>query len=46
MNRFIIDKLNLSPRSEEELHTVLTGFELKWQHKARRQQDDGRIFQV
>jgi hypothetical protein len=39
MDRFTKDKLNLGPRSDEELHSVLSNFELKWQHKARRVQD-------
>ncbi len=40
MDRFTVNKLNLTPRSEEELHSVLTSFELKWQNKARHTQDD------
>jgi hypothetical protein len=40
MERFIRDKLHLNPRSEAELHSVLTNFELKWQNKARRVQDE------
>jgi hypothetical protein len=36
-------KLNLNPRSDAELHSALTGFELKWQHKARRLGVDERI---
>ncbi|HSX30584.1 MAG TPA: hypothetical protein VLE99_01585 [Candidatus Saccharimonadales bacterium] len=44
MDRITTSKLNLAPRSDEELHSVLTGFELKWQNKARRLQgDSGRI---
>jgi hypothetical protein len=46
MNRFdeyTTRKLNLSPRSDEELHSVLTNFELKWQHKAQRLGADARI---
>lgn len=43
MDRFTRDKLHLNPRSETELHTVLSNFELKWQQKARRAYDDGRI---
>lgn len=44
MDRFTMDKLHLTPRSDEELHSVLTSFELKWQNKARRHlQDDDRI---
>jgi hypothetical protein len=40
MDGFTRDKLHLTPRSEEELHSVLSNFELKWQHKARRMQDE------
>jgi hypothetical protein len=40
MDRFTKDKLHLNPRSNEELHTVLTNFERKWQSKVRRIQDD------
>lgn len=40
---FTRNKLNLNPRSEAELHSVLTGFELKWQNKARRLGADERI---
>ena len=36
MDRFTKDKLNLNPRSDEELHSALTNFEMKWEHKARR----------
>jgi hypothetical protein len=43
MDRFIRDKLHLNPRSEQELHSVLSNFELKWQNKARRATDDERI---
>jgi hypothetical protein len=43
MDRYTTRKLNLSPRSDEELHSVLTGFELKWQNKARRVRGDERI---
>jgi hypothetical protein len=43
MKRFTRDKLNLKPRSEEELHSALTNFEMKWEHKARRVLDDERI---
>ncbi|MEJ0073526.1 MAG: hypothetical protein WDN27_05645 [Candidatus Saccharibacteria bacterium] len=41
--RFIVDKLNLTPRTDEELHSALTNFELKWQHKMRRSHGDERI---
>ncbi len=37
-------KLHLTPRTNQELHSVLTSFELKWQDKARRVlAQDGRI---
>ncbi len=35
MDHFTTRKLNLTPRTNQELHSVLTGFELKWQNKAR-----------
>jgi hypothetical protein len=37
MDRFTQDKLNLTPRSEAELRSVVNHLELKWQQKARRQ---------
>jgi len=40
MDRFIRQKLHLNPRSDEELQTVLTNFELKWRSKAQRLQDE------
>jgi len=40
MDEFTARKLNLTPRSDEELHSVLTGFELKWQSKARRMREN------
>jgi hypothetical protein len=43
MKRFTRDRLNLNPRSEEELHSALTNFEMKWEHKARRALGDERI---
>ena len=44
MDRFTMNKLNLTPRSDEELHSALTSFELKWQNKAaRRALGDERI---
>jgi len=44
MDRNLTQKLNLTPRSDEELHSVLTSFELKWQNKARRHlRNDDRI---
>ncbi len=42
MDEFTVRKLNITPRSEEELHGVLTSFELKWQNKARRINQDER----
>lgn len=45
MDRFTQDNLNLNPRSDEELHGVLTSFELKWQNKARRHLLDERLEQ-
>ena len=46
MDRFTQDKLNLNPRSDEELRDVLTGFERKWQDKARRHIGDSLRFQL
>jgi hypothetical protein len=46
MDRFTQNKLNLTPRSDEELRGVLTSFELKWQNKARRQLNDNRVVQL
>lgn len=43
MDEFIARKLNLTPRTDEELHSVLTSFEHKWQSKARHLQRDDRI---
>jgi len=40
MDRFTKEKLHLTPRSDEELHSTLSNFELKWQNKARRVQDE------
>jgi hypothetical protein len=40
MDRFTRAKLHLTPRSDEELHNVLTNFELKWRSKAQRLQDE------
>jgi hypothetical protein len=37
MDLFTVDKLNLTPRTDEELRGVVTSFEQKWQDKARRQ---------
>ena len=34
-DRFTTHKLNLTPRSHAELHSVLSSFERKWQDKAR-----------
>ncbi len=42
-DEFTMNKLNLGPRSDAELHSALTNFELKWQHKARRLDGDERI---
>ena len=36
MDRFTRDKLNLHPKTDEELHSALTNFEMKWQTKATR----------
>ena len=38
-DRFTTHKLNLTPRSDAELHSVLSSFERKWQHKARHSAD-------
>ncbi|HSX05651.1 MAG TPA: hypothetical protein VLF69_04240 [Candidatus Saccharimonadales bacterium] len=43
MDRFTAQKLHLTPRSDDELHSVLNNFELKWQTKARRALKDERI---
>jgi len=43
MDRIITEKLHLTPRSDDELHSVLSNFELKWQNKARRAIQDDRI---
>lgn len=43
MDRFAINKLNLTPRSNEELHSVLDNFELKWRNKAQRVRGTDRI---
>jgi hypothetical protein len=40
MDRFTTEKLHLTPRSHDQLHDVLSGFEQKWQAKARRAYDD------
>jgi len=37
-----LDKLNITPRSTTELHSVLDSFEQKWQYKARHAQTDER----
>lgn len=44
--RFAQDKLNLNPRSDEELRGVVTNFELKWQNKARRHLQGERLGQL
>jgi hypothetical protein len=46
MDRFTQDKLNINPRSNEELRDVLTSFERKWQNKARRHLGDGLKFSL
>ena len=43
MDKSAIDRLHLTPRSSEELHAVLSGFETKWQNKADRLVEEGRI---
>jgi hypothetical protein len=40
MDRFAIDKLNLGPKSELELHAALDNFVLKWENKAKRSGND------
>lgn len=43
-SKFTERTLHLAPRTDAELHSVLTSFELKWQDKARRAlAEDGRI---
>lgn len=46
MDRFTQDKLNINPRSDEELRDVLTTFEQKWQNKARRHLGDSLRFRL
>ena len=43
MDKYAIDKLHLSPRSDQELHAALNKFELKWQNKATKLGTDERI---
>ena len=43
MDRFTRSKLNLNPRTDQELHSALKGFELKWEHKARQRLGNDRI---
>jgi hypothetical protein len=44
MDRFTQHKLNLNPRSDEELRGVVSGFELKWQNKIRsRLENDQKV---
>jgi hypothetical protein len=43
MDQSAINKLHLQPRTDTELHAALDSFELKWQHKANRLQNNGRI---
>lgn len=40
MDKFTVDKLHLTPRSDDELHSVLSNFELKWQNKVRHVRPD------
>lgn len=40
MDRTAQQKLNLSPRTEQELHEVYDRFLIKWENKARRAIDD------
>jgi hypothetical protein len=40
MDRFTQNKLNLNPRSDQELRGVLANFERKWQNKVKHQFDD------
>ena len=46
MDRDIQEKLNITPRSHEELRGVLTGFEQKWQNKARFYRSGRRAFSL
>jgi len=46
MDRFTQDKLNINPRSDEELRDVLTSFERKWQNKARHHIGDSLRFRL
>lgn len=41
MNRFTRNKLNLNPRTDEEIHSALSRFELKYE--ARRLDENERI---
>jgi hypothetical protein len=43
MDKFAVDKLHLGPRSQDELHSALQNFELKWHKKATRLGSDERI---
>ncbi len=43
MDRNTRNKLNLHPKSTDELHSALSNFELKWQNKARQVGEDNRI---
>ena len=43
MDRFTRDKLNLNPRSDDEIHNALTTFEMKWENKARNALGHDRI---
>jgi hypothetical protein len=40
MDRFTQSKLNLNPRSDQELRGVLANFEQKWQNKVKHQFGD------
>jgi hypothetical protein len=43
MDRFAMDKLHITPKTDFELHRALSNFELKWEQKARRALKDDRI---
>jgi len=40
MDRTLLDKLDITPRSGQELRAVVDGFEQKWERKVRRAIDE------
>jgi hypothetical protein len=43
MDKSARHELNLTPRTDEELHAALDAFELKWRNKANRVMSSRRI---